>query len=466
MGRSFRKQRGLAEMLEQRVMLSAEPVVTSSPAGAYTVTFGTADDVVGVELISTEASDNSGVIVKITYIDDASVLTEFHLGNATTGVLSLTIDGGGGSDRFTVNALGKPLTIHGGAGTDSLIGPDDDTDWTISGLDTGSATGITLFDSVENLTGRSGVDEFTLATAGSITGQIDGGDGDDTLIGPDTLNVWTISGENSGEIRNVDESVITGAAAFIEIESITGGNVADEIRVLTEDSLTGVITGGAGIDWLIAADEDNTWTLTGSNTGTLNDSDFSDVEKLTGGNADDTLSIVGSTAQLSQLFDGGEINEDAPSVNTINFSQRGQAVFVDLETRTASALAMGYVNLTRFEGSNSADTLTGPIAVLDQTAWTISGTNSGTVDGAAFSGFESLNGQNSTRDAFTITASGNLTGTIHGGTGALDGFAVGDGAGNLTVFQPPSSDASGNTTSWRKVDQLYGNESFQPVERQ
>ena len=331
MGQSFRLRRGLTgEALEQKVMLSADPIVSQNPAGAYTVTFGTTDDVVSVELISTEASDNGGVIVSLSYIDDASILTKFNLCNATTGVVSLTIDGGGGSDRCTVDALGKPLTIRGGAGTDSLIGPDDDTNWTISGLDTGSATGISLFDSVENLAGRSGTDEFTLNAAGSITGTIDGGDGDDRLTGPNTPNVWTLSGEDAGRVNNSDSEVTTGSASFEGIENITGGDDVDHFFVTTLESITGEIAGGGGTDTLIGADDVNSWSITGDDTGTLNDADFIQIENLTGGSGDDTFGIVGTTASLSGKLDGGLFDIESPTVNSVNYSQRGAAVTVNL----------------------------------------------------------------------------------------------------------------------------------------
>lgn len=63
----------------------------------------------------------------------------------------------------------------------------------------------------------------------------------------------------------------------------------DEFYIASLDTVSGQIAGGLGNDKLFAPDEDNTWTLTGTNTGTLNDTDFSSVEALTGETLDDTM---------------------------------------------------------------------------------------------------------------------------------------------------------------------------------
>lgn len=78
-----------------------------------------------------------------------------------------------------------------------------------------------------------------------------------------------------------------------------------------------------------------------------------------------------------------------------------------------------------------------------------------------FSGFENLTGRNSTRDAFTIMTFGSVTGTLSGGTGSLDGFAVVNALGDMTVFQPASNDAGGSTTLGGKIIAILERASFQ-----
>src|SRR5262245_5929528 len=98
------------EPLEPRLLLSADPVV-SALANVFTVTFGNTDDAVGVQLASTSPSANGGVIVDLTYLNNSSVPTKVTLGDATNGLLGLNVNGAGGNDSFTVDVLGKPLTI-------------------------------------------------------------------------------------------------------------------------------------------------------------------------------------------------------------------------------------------------------------------------------------------------------------------------------------------------------------------
>ncbi len=299
------------------------------------------------------------------------------------------------------------------------MGSDDDRDWTISGENAGSATDIALFEGFENITGGSGDDEFTLTSAGSVTGQIDGGDGDDYLVGPDTKNVWTLSGEDSGQINNVDENTTTGAAAFVQIENITGGDDVDEFRVTTIESITGQIAGGEGTDKLVGADDINSWTISGNNSGTLNDADFIEIENLTGGAGDDAFSIS-SAAALSGLLDGGLFDFDAPTVNSVSYASWNTAVTVNLETLAAPGLAGGFAQVTRFVGGASfSDQLIGPVSFIEQATWTITSLDAGNVDGTAFSGFENLTGQNDSSDAFILMPFGVVTGTIAGGRGPL-----------------------------------------------
>ncbi|HET9218472.1 MAG TPA: LEPR-XLL domain-containing protein, partial [Terriglobia bacterium] len=440
------------EAIEPRLLLSADPAVTQV-ANLYEVTFGNTDDTVGVELASTSASANGGVIVDVTYIDNASVLTKVTLGNATDGVLGLTINGLGGNDKFTVDALGVPLTIHGGAGGDTLIGPDADTSWSISGVNGGSATASGLtFDGMESLTGRSGVDTFSIAAAGSVEGQIDGGDGIDTLIGPNTDNSWIVSALDAGTLN---AGATSGFAAFSGVEKITGGTAKDLFIVQSNEGISQKIDGSGGTDTLIGPDADNIWTLTGVGSGSLNavagppakPSEFAGIENLTGGSKDDEFKI-GAGGSLSGVLDGGVWDVDAPTVNTLDYSQRGAAVTVNLNLATATGLTApsdAFSRITKVVGSSSAslDTLIGPFPSFDQTKWTITGVNSGTVDDWEFVSFESLTGQNNTNDAFIISG-GSVSGTVSGGTGALDGLAVASG-GSLVAFQPsvPGLDQAG-----------------------
>ena len=81
-----------------------------------------------------------------------------------------------------INTLGS-VTFDGGGGNDTLVGPDADTTWTVSGTNAGTLGGPIsfAFANVENLTGGGGTDTFAFTPAGSVAGMIDGGGGTNTL---------------------------------------------------------------------------------------------------------------------------------------------------------------------------------------------------------------------------------------------------------------------------------------------
>ncbi|HEU4522559.1 MAG TPA: DUF11 domain-containing protein, partial [Thermoanaerobaculia bacterium] len=105
--------------------------------------------------------------------------------SATTALaelLDLRIVLDDGADVFTLDAIGVPATIDTGAGVDTLIGPAGSADWQITAADGGSITGVvTSFTGAENLTGRSGADNFFFVSPGILSGALDGGLGNDVL---------------------------------------------------------------------------------------------------------------------------------------------------------------------------------------------------------------------------------------------------------------------------------------------
>jgi hypothetical protein len=378
-----------------------EPVTVS---GATTITINAPNSATVVLADSGTTSDKifsvdfnaGGETHSMTAADTVAGVT-LNLGSGTNAVTlnaldpgfkgTVTINGGPDGDTVTANARTGPgiYTFNGGGGTDKLIGPNSGIKWSITGEDAGSADGATLFHDVENITGGSGADDFTVVADGSISGQIDGGNGSDTLIGPDADNDWVLSGTDSGKLHDTD---------FIGIENLTGGNANDTFAVHASGSLTGRIDGGA----------------------------------------------AGTTA----------------SVDKLDYSSRGSPVSVNLSCPAVRGVT-GFSRLTSIVGTGAAtDTLTGPVALQDQTAWSVTGANSGTVEGTAFSAFANLTGQGSTNDAFIFTSGGSLSGTIDGGAGALDGFAVASGA-NLLAFQPSgtgpgTASVGGKTINYTRMD--------------
>lgn len=210
----------------------------------------------------------------ITALQDG--FTTIKIGRADgTGTITLfnTVTDGG-----TASFL-DPVEIIGGS---TLVSPNQEaTIWNINTIDTGSLSNFAnnlRFSSIENLIGGTADDTFVFSNNGTISGTIDGGLG---------INKLDYSLNSSPVTLNL--------AAIDNIERVTGNANST----------------------LVGMDTANTWTITGSNSGTVNSTlTFNEFSNLTGGNSDDTFvfntndsfsgNINGAAGSL--ILTGDEIN--------------------------------------------------------------------------------------------------------------------------------------------------------------
>jgi uncharacterized repeat protein (TIGR01451 family) len=97
-------------------------------------------------------------------------------------LLKVDIQLGGSDDIFTLGQTGIPTTLDGGAGNDTLIGTNVAQTWNITGANSGNIPGATSgFQNVESLLGGTAADSFVFGAAGSIAQKLDGNLGVDTL---------------------------------------------------------------------------------------------------------------------------------------------------------------------------------------------------------------------------------------------------------------------------------------------
>ena len=296
---------------------------------------------------------------------------------------------------------------------------------------------------------------------------------DDQLTGADLDNVWTISGSNAGTVTNS-----AGTVAFSAIENLVGGALADTFKFGDASALTGVLKGGGGFntidysarttaiivdrqagiatgigggivaiqqvigssatgDILYGTNSNNIWVINGPNAGNLNNTFFySGIENLNGGLLDDRFLIVAGG------YESGTINGQAGN-NTLDYSQRGAGVVVNLQTSQATAVGGGFTLIQNVIGSTTTDDLL--VGQNIANTWAIAGTNAGNVNGQFFfSGMDSLNGGTST-DKFVFGATGALQGSVNGaaGTNTLD--YSNRTSGVVTNLQTNTSTAIGKT---------------------
>jgi hypothetical protein len=198
-----------------------------------------------------------------------------------------TLNSGGGNDKVVIKATTGPLSVNGGAGNDTLVGPNATNLWKVTGSNTGTV-GNASFSAVENLTGGSGVDEFVFSNGKSVSGKIDGGAGGNVWLDYAAYTTSVAVNLATHSATSIDGGAAGGIANIRNVRGGQGGNT------LTGNSQGNILIGGNGADTIIG----------GSGRSILiggNGTDF-----IKGGTADDIL-IGGSTT-----YDGsGDVNDQA-----------------------------------------------------------------------------------------------------------------------------------------------------------
>jgi hypothetical protein len=137
-----------------------------------------------------------------------------------------------------INGFNAIQTILGTPGANTLIGPNAATAWTLKGPNAGDV-GNVHFSGFANLVGGSGADVFRFHDGGSVSGNIDGGGGTNTL---------DYAAYSDNVLVNLQTGTATGVGDSIaNIQNVTGANGGP---VGSYNLLVGnggnVLTGGTG----------------------------------------------------------------------------------------------------------------------------------------------------------------------------------------------------------------------------
>lgn len=384
--------------------------------------------------------------------------------DGTVGTVSFidfsTVTGGADSDSFTLSSGTLSGALNGGAGTDTLIADNTANTWTITGVDSGNATGVGSFSSIENLTGNANTDDFSFAASGSLSGVVDGSTNTDsvnysavagavtvvmgaagfsnietfvgnntnsTLIGANSVNTWDITGINDGTINTT---------TFTDFNNLTGGT-NDDTFSLSGGSITGAIDGGLGSDIIIGNIAANTWDIIGADSGTVSGiSGFSNIESLSGNSGSDDF-VFAAGGSLSGVING------AAGADSVSYAAKPGSVSVDLSNAD-------FINIETFIGNDTDSTL---IGVNTANAWSITGINDGAVGVTNFVDFNKLEGNNGTDD-FIFSVGGSISGSITGGAGtdSIQGYATGE-SWNITGVDVGNSSG---VASFNGIETLLG----------
>jgi acrosin len=283
------------------------PVTVNGGAGADTLTIHDELDGFDDDYVITGTTVDRNFSSPISYssmgggvvIEGGSGDLTFDIEGTMAGNPVTVNDNSLGTTKFDITPVGKnlnavagKLTLSGGSGSNSINVHDESNatqvTYTLS-VDTlgrtGAATIAADFDNMPLvLNGGSANNVFDVTEAPELTSfKVIGGVGMDSLLAPNEVNVFEITGANKGEVNYA-----LGDLFFEDVESLTGDAQADTFRYLG-GSISGVFSGGAGTDVLdyssaIFSVTVNLLDGTASQTGGV-----SGIEDVIGGFADDIL---------------------------------------------------------------------------------------------------------------------------------------------------------------------------------
>lgn len=183
------------------------------------------------------------------------------------------VDYSGIMDAVTVNLNNVSFLnieqVKGNNSNSTLIATNANNGWLINGLNTGSLDGFKFID-FNNLTGGSGIDTFSVTKDGSLTGQINAGNGDDVMS-------IALTPLTNGSIRYIGDS---GNDSI----TVTGNSAsASSVAYTLLDS---------GFEQLVYSDTTTTaYTVTFDQTETVNDQFVASSLRINGSTGNDQIEL-------------------------------------------------------------------------------------------------------------------------------------------------------------------------------
>ncbi|HKI37673.1 MAG TPA: calcium-binding protein, partial [Gemmataceae bacterium] len=351
-----------------------------------------------------------------TLSDASSTLGTFTIG-AGTDVTSAS--GNATANEFDVNGGNGSLTLHGGAGPDTLSYASYASGVSVTllsstsaGFSSSTATGLAAFSGIDTLAGHAGstlngenvastwalggTTTYTDASAHSLTfsafGTLQGGSGADTfnitsnttasLNGGGGTNAYVFSNGKvlTGSIiggsgtDTLDLSAYTSAVSVTLTGSGSTGFTGTSTGVSAGFSGIDVIQAGSGANTLTGENVASTWALAGTKTYTdanAHSLTFSGFTTLQGGAAANTFNVTANTtaslkggagndtfAMYTNATLTGSIDGGGGS-NTLDYSNYAGAVSVNLAAGTATEVTGLVSNIQNVTGNPNGITLVG-----------------------------------------------------------------------------------------------------------
>ena len=224
------------------------------------------------------------VVVTVRGSANPKLNGEYYRGKASS-LTGLTLRGAGDNEQFQIDpALGVPVIVAGGGGSNTLGTTGGNVVWNVTGVNSGTvADGQIRFSQVQNLQGGAGRDVFRFANLGRVDGTVNGSPGDyldySQVLSAVSVNLQTDTGSRVAKgiigVTNVIGSAVGG-------DHLTGDPLGG---LLLTHGYNNVLRAGAGASVLVGGRGPN--TLTGGISddlliaGALSfEKDFGDLDRL------------------------------------------------------------------------------------------------------------------------------------------------------------------------------------------
>jgi len=170
------------------------------------------------------------------------------------GGITLNIGEGGPGTALLVGTItaGGTVQVNGGIGNaNTLVGPNANETWNITGTGAGNIGGSTgiSFSNIQNLTGGSGADTFVFSNGKGVTGTITGGGGTNTLnysayTTPVSVNLTGGTATGTGGISGIQDAIQAAVSFAISAPTMNPRSLPFTVTVTALDSLGNTVTGG------------------------------------------------------------------------------------------------------------------------------------------------------------------------------------------------------------------------------
>jgi len=312
---------------------------------------------------------NSGDITS-TSSGNINILANALDASTTDFVFSATSDIGSGAASGNITITADTLSFLGTVQTTGnvILQPSNVT------------TGIGLGDGVS---GTFNLDDteilaLTANTYNSTTiGRSDGGHR--IIIGTGDATIYDFSNNAlilGGDVIEVNNQINSGAqnvtfnigqvsSGTLDLKALintTGtfainGDVNNDIFYMRLITQTAIIDGGIGRNSIYAGNNNNVWTFTAANSGTLGTITFSNITDVKGGSLNDTF-IMQTGGSMTGIVDGGSL-----SWNILDYTLYGAPAYYSIKRGTATGLG-GIRNINEVIGAEYSEKISKEIYKL------------------------------------------------------------------------------------------------------